>query len=494
MKKMRMVLSKVILSIFLFLLGWILLNGLLNYDVIIYEFNRMILVISIIVYLVVLVWMYKKVLPKIIEKKFLPHLLMGIFFILCLIFAYFFRLHPTWDMGSVFMMAKNYVTSGHVLESYLYSYPNNTMLTLMYIAVFKIASIIPKVDYILVATLFNTCIITGCMILIYQIAKKILDKKKALMLLILTVFTSPLYMHAAIYYSDSISAFIALLIFYCYLVLMEKKQFKNTMMYQILLGIFIFLGIKIKITTGFVAIAIVVYHFLNGTIKENIKKVSIILPTLAVSLLIFEFIINPMVITNKKALDTHKVPIIHWMMMGLKQEGGYNEEDYAYTFSYLTYQDKKEADIKKIKQRISEYDANSFIKHLTSKLKFAWTDGTYYAPEKLRREPVQKNLLHEIVLPDGKYANIYKYIPQSMHMGMLILIVINVYQMVKYKKYQNKDMILAITMFGFMLFLLVWENRSRYIFTIVPLMMLLQMNGIEVLARGKKIGEKKNAI
>ncbi len=492
MKKILEQSTKVILLIFMFLLSWIILNGLLDYDVIVYEFNPIILSIGIVLYITILVVIYKKALPKIENHKYLPGILICCFSIICVITALLLRVNPSWDMGNVFQMAKNYVMIGNVVDSYLYSYPNNMMLTIIYIFIFKICSIIPNIDYVVAATIFNSMVMIGCVTLMYLIANKMLGRKKALMILLIAIFTTPFYMHAAIYYSDSMSAFFTLLIFYLYLYIQEKEVSKVTILAQILLGAILLVGIKIKITTSFVAIAIIVYHILNIKIKEIAIKNAFVIPTLVIGFIIFQLLVTPFVIKNKGIIDQYEVPIIHWIMMGLKGNGGYNEEDYRYTFSFPTYDKKKAADIIEIKSRLGSYNANSFIKHLTEKLKFAWTDGTYYAPEKLRRQPVQENVFHQIVLPSGKYANIYKYLPQIMHISMLILILINSYYIFKNKHYQKTDMIIIITMFGLMIFLLLWENRSRYIFTIVPLMIILQVNGIEGLMNYRqRIKEEK---
>lgn len=482
--KIGNILIKIILLVFSVLLIWIIGNGLFNSTIVVYDFNPIILIVGIIMYLSILVFIYKKVIPKLEQKKWIVYLCISVFFIICVLVSFFLRLNPTWDMGNVFTIAKNIVEVGTSNETYLYSYPNNIMLTLVYIGIFKIASFWQGVDYIIVATFFNACMITVCVALMYKIAEKLWDKKKALMVLLIALVTTPLYLHAAIYYSDVPSALFTLLAFYLYLQIVEKKGIKNSSLLQILLGIVLFIGIKIKITVSFILIAIFVYEILRGNTKELIQKMSIVLPTLLIGFILFNFIVEPRVVTNKEVIDNYKVPVLHWIMMGLKEEGGYNEEDYLYTFSYSTYQEKEKADIEEINRRISNYNVLSFAEHLNKKINFAWSDGTYFAPEKLRRSPVEQTILQEIVI--GKYKNVYKYFPQVMHISMMILIFINVCSILKKKEYTNREIIMAISVFGLILFLLLWENRSRYIFVMVPLMMLLQLNGIEIVSHIKR--------
>ena len=108
------------------------------------------------------------------------------------------------------------------------------------------------------------------------------------------------------------------------------------------------------------------------------------------------------------------------------------------------------------------------------------TTGTYWAPDVLRREPNSRKILHEFVLEGGKYSKYYKYIPQVMHFSMLIFIIINIKSKIKRNDFTSKDTVSLITMLGVMLFLIVWENRSRYLVNIIPLLLINQLNGIEV--------------
>ena len=155
-----------------------------------------------------------------------------------------------------------------------------------------------------------------------------------------------------------------------------------------------------------------------------------------------------------------------------------------------TFEQKRRADIDKIKERIVTRTANEHIKNLSGKLFFAWHDGTYWAPDVLRREPSRRGILHEYVLEGGKYSDYYKYIPQVMHFSLLIFMLVSICRIIKRKDKNCKDVIILVTTFGVMLFLLIWENRSRYLVNIIPLMLISQLNGIEYVAN-RVFHEKK---
>lgn len=398
-------------------------------------------------------------------------------------------------MGTVFNIAKEYVTTGTTTDPYLYTFPNNIMITIIYIILFKVFTIINVSDFLTVATVFNSLLVAGTGILLYYNTKKIFNNQKALMVLFITVFTTPLYLYCACYYSDTLSMFITMIMLAIFLKIKDKNNFKDTITWQILLAISMIIGIKVKITSIFIFIAIFTHTILNCkfNVKEFVKKFSITF-LLSITLFIsFNAIIEPLFIKDKQLLDSNKIPTEHWIMMGLYGRGYFEYGEYQYTQSFPTLEEKKAANRKVIKERlILKYQENTLFKHIKGKLGFAWYDGSYFIPDKLRREPVKRGVLHEVVLEGGNNTSIYKYLPQTMHFSMLIFMCINIYRVLKEKDYSCKDNILFIAIYGLLVFLLIWENRSRYLITMLPIIMMSQLNGIEYFAYRKDEKNEKS--
>lgn len=392
-------------------------------------------------------------------------------------------------MGTVFNIAKEYVTTGTTTDTYLYTFPNNIMLTAIYIIIFKVFNIIKINDFITIATVFNSLLVAGTGILLYYNTKKIFNNSKALMILIITVLTTPLYLYCACYYSDTFSMFLTMLIIYIYLKNKENDDLIISAIWQILFAITVVVGIKMKITCIFILIAIIVYKILNNkiNIKEFLKKFGIATILGVILYISFDGIIVPKFIPDKQMLDANKIPIEHWIMMGLYGRGNFEYGEYHYTQSFPTLEEKRQETRKVIKERlILKWQENTLFKHIKGKLGFAWYDGSYYIPDLLRREPVKKGILHEIVLEEGNNTSIYKYWPQIMHFSMLIFLCINIYRIIINKDYLAKDNILFIAIYGILVFLLIWENRSRYLLTMLPIIIMSQLGGIEYLAKRKE--------
>ena len=181
------------------------------------------------------------------------------------------------------------------------------------------------------------------------------------------------------------------------------------------------------------------------------------------------------------------MPVEYWLLIGSTGNGGFNQELYEYVKGYGTYEERKTAAREKFVETIKEYTFITFVQHINEKLKYTWADGTYMAPEKLRRDPVERGELYEYVASGGEKTEDYKYFPQVMHMSMLILMVIAVIDIIRKKDYERDDVFLFIAIFGIAVFLMFWENRSRYILTLIPIMLILKVSGIEILSKISKI-------
>lgn len=78
MEKVTKILTRIIVTVFASILLWTILLGLLDYDTIIYNFNPIIVVLGIVVYISLIRLMYKKVIPKIENNKVIPYIIIRI--------------------------------------------------------------------------------------------------------------------------------------------------------------------------------------------------------------------------------------------------------------------------------------------------------------------------------------------------------------------------------------------------------------------------------
>lgn len=486
MEKLGKTLLTVISFIFVVMFFWIIINATFLGESVIFKYNPIIVFVFTIANIVLLTTFYKKIVPKIVKYKYLPVILFVVFGIIVLIVSYNLRVEPTWDMGRIFNMAKNYVENGNINDVYLYEYQNNLAITYIFIVIFKIFKIFNFSDYITGITIVNALIVMATVIFLYYTVKKMFGKEKSLMTLIICILTTPLYLHAAIYYTDTMSMLFCILALFLYVIIRDENNKAKNILLQVLLGIVLGLGLQIKVTSIFILIAIIVEETLNIKFKDIINNFKIAIPIAIVFLTIFNLLSNNIVIPDKEKLNCCKMPIEYWLLIGSTGNGGFNQELYEYVKGFGTYEERKNAAREKFVDIVKEYTFPSFIEHINAKLKFTWGDGTYFASEKIRREPVEKGILYEYVAAGGEKTDYYKYLPQVMHISMLVLMIVDVINILRKRNFESDDVFLFITIFGIAIFLMLWENRSRYILTVLPIMLILMVRGIDLLSKISK--------
>lgn len=498
MKKIMKNMLSIIMIIFILLFSWITFTAITTKNSSVFSYNIILVIVGCIIYIGLAVFIYKNIIPKIAKKNYIQYFLFAVFGIISIVVSYNLRLNPTWDMGRVFEIAKDYIEKGITTDPYLYEYQNNIAITIIDMLALKVLRIIKVTDYIVGITFLNAVVVTLTIIFLYYTVNKMYGKERALMVLIICLLTTPLYLHAAIYYTDSMSMFISIFALFLYVNIREEQNKKKNYLMQVLLGITLILCIKIKLTAVFIMIAIIMLEILNYKFKDILNNFKITVPSAIIFLIIYTIFVNYYFITDKDKLNEYKMPIEHWILIGSVNEGGFNQELYEYTKGYPTYNEKKQADILKIKEIYKEYSIKNFIQHINTKIKYTWSDGTYFAPEKLRREPAKRCGLHEYVSDDGQKTYMYKYFPQIMHVSMLILIVVNAIYVFNRKELEKDDVFLMITILGLAVFLMIWENRSRYLLTYIPIMIILEVNGMQKLSNIKlnklKINKKRRQL
>ena len=483
--------ADIVLGAFTALFLWVTANGLLAYDAVSYFYHPVLIALGIAAYIPLILILRRYMIPRFAGIRALPPVLLVLFACISIAVGVILRVNPSWDMGEVFSIAKA-LANGQVVETYyLYYFPNNLMVTLIYTIVFKLALLFGAADFVLVATVFNALVVAGTAVFLYLTARALYGKELSLLLLVITLFTTPLYLQAAIYYTDSLSMFFVSAMLYFAIGAARAGKRGVSVAFQILFGGVTFVAFETKITSFILIIALFLYAVYRGFTRKDVRKFA--LAALTFVLLFAVFTVAKKQVLDKELLDRYQYPPEHWVMMGLNGVGGFSIEDCAYTSSFPTYRERQEAAREMIRTRLGWYDGNDFLKHLTAKLKFAFTDGAYFAPEKLRREPVREGILHEFVLTEGKYNAAYKYFPQVMHFGMLIFMIYSAYTMAKNGKKKGIEAAFVLAVFGIALFLLLWENRSRYILTMLPVMMLLQLSGVEAFARRRKERKQNHA-
>lgn len=442
---------------------------------------------------IALFYIINKYKEKIFKYKIL-NILMCIFYVIFqILFIRGFTVKPSWDFGTVYDIAVRFATGKEniVNEYYLYMCDNNIGIATLLSLIFKFFYIIGIKDSFLTIALTLNCIFIDISLIFTYLTMRKIEKKLANSFFIFCLFFTPLICYLPIFYTDTFTLpFVAAAIYYLYNYLFIKK--KNV--YLVISGLIIGIGGILKPTVLIILVAVTILLILKSEKSKEInyyKFFTIIL--LFVSLPLFSYKVYVKYCFDSNRLNSTKIPANHYVMMGLTNNGGFTQEDYEYTSSIEGIDNKKIADNKLLKQRLSQHlKKRTYLSFLNRKLSYTWTDGTFFAGEKLRRQPKHKNNIKFIKSSDN--SDIIYWTISNVEWSILILLMTCGTILRKYLKKEIQDMQLILNMstFGLILFLLVWETRSRYLINFIPIFLLSGYIGLQAILNYFK--SKKNKV
>lgn len=384
------------------------------------------------------------------------------------------KVYPGWDFGSVYFGAVELAEGGSFSEQskwYFTTYPNNVAVCLFLAGIFKLFGGV--CDYITLGILLNVFLMLLGIGFLFQLARRLYGAKAGFLALLTCALFAPFYMHTPIFYTDTFALPFVTGTFLSYE--LRKKDAR----FLILTAAILAVGYKTKGSLGVILIALLIHIWLRK--KKALELVKNSLMLLIPFLLLVGFLtILPGEMSFWSAEDREKneFPLEHWLAMGLEGSGGYNGDIYWMTASVEGKEEKTAVDREFIRRRLKEYGFAGLRNHLKEKILFTWGDGVYFAPEKLKRDPLQESMLHPWVLYNGeRYGKTYRYC-SAVHLllilGMLLSVVSNFLDMGECREAQA----MQIAVFGLFLFLLIWETRSRYLINFVPVFILLGIDGL----------------
>ncbi len=396
-----------------------------------------------------------------------------------LVFAFVLHAPPSSDLGYVDKMARNFAenwNTSHIYDelpkrhfNYLVRYPNNQALFVMLSLVYRGCYLLTgRMPYI-VPVLLNTFALNLSAVLLYFIAKKIFrNNAAALFSGILSAGFSVFYTYTSFYYTDSVSMPFTLGSILLFLSGIESKKKIRSATELISSGLLLIAGYKIK---GSVIILIPVFLLYlvvftkKFNILKHIKQFSLVITGCIVMSLLSGAFIGSFNLDSKELSNEIEFPPTHWVMMGLRDRGGFSIDDFWFTIHSGDYDQKKAANIEEIKNRVSDYGFAGMTEHIAKKVSWTWGDGTYFINYYLHKGP--KSALRSFLGSD--VFKIYCSIYQLM---MLFSILISFIKGAVSKR-QTREIFMRILICGVYFFFIIWETRSRYLVNFSPVFILI---------------------
>ena len=270
---------------------------------------------------------------------------------------------------------------------------------------------------------------------------------------------------------------------------------------MVLMGLVLFLGMKLKFTVIIAAIAVFVDMILNGMFKKLIATGAAVGIIYLVGALIFSSVIYPSHL-DKSIAEERNFPALHWIVMSMKGDGGFDQNDENFTNSFDTPEHRDEALKRRLKERIEVLGVGGFRELMITKSVKCFGDGTYELNAFFSHGMKRNTVLNDYVVGDGKYYKDYEQFCSGIFLAFILLMVIgnfiSVYEIIS-RSYTVRDKFVSyLAVFGLLLFLLMWETSPRYITNYIPMIYIcavaamskvddiLAARGLDVDKAGKK--------
>ena len=182
-------------------------------------------------------------------------------------------------------------------------------------------------------------------------------------------------------------------------------------------------------------------------------------------------------------------PAIHWVMMSIptgdNPYGGLNNGDYAITWGMMddgaTQEEVMASILTRMKDRVYTLRyPNRLITAALRKNVAGMGDGTFGMTEMLDDGPVRENAISSFVLEGRPHYALYSALCTGVLMAHMALAAAGC--LYDIRKRDLRAAMIAVAMFGMMLFLMFWEARGRYAFAFAPVLLLLSARGQDAAA------------
>lgn len=382
------------------------------------------------------------------------------------------RFTPAFDMDAVYGGAIQWLQESSFKNYYEYYgyFPNNLGAMGILYLLFKLSSVFGITDFFLVGIVVNSLFIVAAIGVISWICKKLAGVAAGVFSLAAVLLCLPFFFMGAAFYTDSLSLLFPVLFYALYIRFKEITDKRKKILQTVFMGIVLGIGIGIKFTVIIIWIAVLMDALLSVSWKQAIllAAVSIFLAS-GIYMGYRTYIYNNHI--TEEQYQELQTPYWHWVMMGLKNSGSYNPEDYEYTRSF-SLEERAKACRTEAFRRIKELKLSGLYRLWSEKTVICFGDGTYALSDFLDDSPQETTAIHDYVLYGGKKYKDYEQASTGLLLLFYLLAAIGALLECIGKKEKTRAAAPRLAMVGIFCFLLLWETSGRYFTNYIPLLII----------------------
>lgn len=428
-------------------------------------------------------------------------------------FLFYIRSYYKWDSGFVLGAAASLAEQGKVADEafyYLSVYPNQNAFVCLTALLIKLSNWLglPVAARPLLLNVVNTILMDLAILLLLSFlktfhkvsafGKRIRTEEEVERILCrerILLFCNPFfYLGTSYYYTITLS----LVFVMGFIVLIFKNTDKeaastktkgketawNVWAGWIAAGILLGIAYEIRATAIIFAVAALiyaVYHMVFFATKNERKRIA---GRIAITALPFLLTVGIMSVSMRSyiGIDTTDTafPTTHWLMMSLTEPGGHNAEDEAYTASFATKEEKKEAVRERMAQKLHDMGIQGYAKLVKTKICRTFGDGmngytTFLA------DGYGTGTIYDALFGNHKDFTVLWH--QGYYLFIMLGILISCIRMIQQllhpldgeKECFLRLLFMLVSLFGAILFYVLWEASEQYS---VPFMLIMIFSGL----------------
>ncbi|RKR72942.1 glycosyltransferase family 39 protein [Frondihabitans australicus] len=404
---------------------------------------------------------------------------------------------PGFDAGVVFGAAIN-LTAGHGLNGeevrYFSMYPNNVFLTFSLWKSFALVKAIahisgPPALFYALAVAANAAVLACGVLLTFTVARRVAGRQVAIFTLLPTAVLVVLSPWIGTVYSDTLGLVFPILVIYLFLRADSAGTTRARLLWWGGIGLVTAVGYEIKPTTVFAVVAVALVVLIRVPLRRAGARA--LLPPVAsiVAALVVLGVAHVGIgavldrsgtVPFSLAHDTTQFPLTHFLKMGSHGTGGYDAHDVAVTRAIPTEAGKFAEGLQGYASNVAAQGPVRYAGFLAEKTARFLGDGTFYQWQ----EGGELNLPFIVTDSLGKDAQAVYGPSGALHPALVdlwqamwtLVLLLGAAPLVLRRDrrlFGDASVAMRVAILGLIVFLMLFEGRSRYVYLYVPFFVVL---------------------
>ena len=419
----------------------------------------------------------------------------------------------SWDVAAVWYGA-HWAEMGDAtglleMSDYYSIYPNNLLLVYIFSMILRLNRMLgePISNGGLLLAFIQCGVVTFSGAVMFKCAKRFVGVRARWGAYLLYVFLIALSPWIVLPYSDGMGIVFPVLFLYLYLRCKEHSGNIGKIVFVFILFALAVIAYHIKPYSVIVLIAVSLVEGVEWLIRivhreSHIKIINIIVAVVALFALFSSsaliYYLNHSM--GFKIDEERRMGISHYLMIGANENslGGFSDGDLEFSESLYDKKDRTKAELTEFRDRIHSMGIIGYAKFFTLKAAKNFCDGTFgwgtdesFYTEVYPSRGKASDLLRSLYYGYGELYPYHAAIRQCLWIFVLITIP---FVALTVESFDVRKKVLALAVWGFILYLQIFESHARYVYVFAPLFLIMSAIGVSSLQQRKDFSTNESQL